>query len=113
MSANTLRRQAAPAFGPITLELAQSDPIGPHLKLAAANEAQPAPPEDALKSRIMELLSTASEPLTIDAVRSRLQVRNQRVVEALRGLVDQGVVHRQAHGFAISPQINLQTQMSL
>jgi hypothetical protein len=105
--------RSAPAFGPITLELVQSDPIGPHLKIAAANETQSAPPQDVLKSRIMDLLSTAAEPLTVDAVRSRLQVRNQRVVEALRGLVDQGVVHRQTRGFAVSPQINLPVQMSL
>jgi hypothetical protein len=95
--------RSAPAFGPMTLELVQSDPIGPHLKIATANETQPAPTQDPLKSRIMDLLSTTAEPLTVDAVRSRLQVRNQRVVEALRGLVDQGVVHRQARGFTVSP----------
>ena len=105
--------RSAPAFGPITLELVQSDPIGPHLKIAATNETQPSPPQDALKSRIMDLLSTAPEPLTVDTVRSRLQVRNQRVVEALRGLVDQGVVQRRARGFAVSPQSNRQVQMSL
>ncbi|MEK7995088.1 MAG: AAA family ATPase [Planctomycetota bacterium] len=105
--------RSAPAFGPITLELVQSDPIGPHLKIAATNETQPSPPQDALKSRIMDLLSTAPEPLTVDTVRSRLQVRNQRVVEALRGLVDQGVVQHRARGFAVSPQSNRQVQMSL
>jgi hypothetical protein len=105
--------RSAPAFGPITLELVQSDPIGPHLKIAAAIEAQPAPLQDALKSRIMDLLSTTPEPLTVDALRSRLQVRNQRVVEALHGLVDQGQVHRQARGFALSPQTNLPVQTLL
>lgn len=91
----------------------QSDPIGPHLKIAATNESQSAPPQDALKSRIMDLLSAAPEPLTVDALRSRLQVRNQRVVEALRRLVEQGVVHHQAHGFAASLQSNLPLQISL
>jgi hypothetical protein len=104
--------RSAPAFGPITLDLVQSDPIGPHLKIATANEAQPAPPRDALKTRILELLSVAPEPLTVDALRSRLQVRNQRVVEALRGLVDQGIVNRQARGFAVLPQSNQPAQMS-
>ncbi len=105
--------RSAPAFGPIPLELVQSDPIGPHLKIAASNETQAAPPQDALRSQILELLSTTPEPLTVDALRSRLQVRNQRVVEALRGLVDQGVVYRQARGFAVSPKSNLTVQMSL
>lgn len=105
--------RCAPAFGPISLELVQSDPIGPHLKIAAAIETQSPPPQDALKSRIMDLLSTASEPLTVDALRSRLQVRNQRVVEALRSLVDQGIVNRQARGFAVSPQVNLPVQTLL
>jgi len=105
--------RSAPAFGPVTLDLVQSDLIGPHLKIAATSEAQPAPPQDALKSRILELLSTASEPLTVDALRSRLQVRNQRVVATLRGLVEQGTVLRQARGFAVSPQSNLPAQMSL
>jgi hypothetical protein len=105
--------RSAPAFGPITLELVQSDPIGPHLKIAATNETLTSPPQDVLKTRIMDLLSTTPEPLTVDTLRSRLQVRNQRVVEALRGLVDQGVVHRQARGFAVSPQSNLPVQMAL
>jgi hypothetical protein len=103
--------RSASAFGPITLELVESDPIGPHLKITASNGTQVAPPQDALKSQILELLSTTPEPLTVDALRSRLQVRNQRVVEALRGLVDQGVVYRQARGFAVSPKSNLTVQM--
>lgn len=105
--------RSAPAFGPISLELVQSDPVGPHLKIAASTETQVAPPQDALKSQILELLSTTPEPLTVDTLRSRLQVRNQRVVEALRSLVAQGVVYRQARGFAVSPKSNLTVQMSL
>jgi AAA domain/DnaA N-terminal domain/Bacterial regulatory proteins, gntR family len=105
--------RSAPAFGPISLELVQSDPIGPHLKIAASTETQDAPPQDALKSQILDLLSTIQEPLTVDALRSRLQVRNQRVIEALRSLVAQGVVCRQARGFAFSPKSNLTVQMSL
>jgi MarR family len=105
--------RSAPAFGPISLELVQFDPVGPHLKIAASTETQAAPPQDDLKSQILEFLSTTPEPLTVDALRSRLQVRNQRVVEALRSLVAQGVVYRQARGFAVSPQSNLTVQMSL
>jgi hypothetical protein len=105
--------RSAPAFGPITLELMESDPIGPHLKIATTIAAQSSPPQDTLKSRIMDLLSVTPEPLTVDALRSRLQVRNQRVVEALRALVEQGQVYRQPRGFAVSPQVNLSVQTLL
>ncbi|MEJ2081527.1 MAG: AAA family ATPase [Acidobacteriota bacterium] len=105
--------RSAPAFGPITLELMESDPIGPHLKIATTTQTQSSLPQDTLKSRIMDCLSATSEPITLDALRSRLQVRNQRVVEALRGLVEQGRVYRQARGFVVSPQVNLPVQTLL
>jgi hypothetical protein len=105
--------RSAPAFGPISLELVQSDPTGPHLKITASNETQSDPPKDGLTARILDLLSGATEPLTVDALRSRLQVRNQRVGEALRNLLQEGRVRRQARGFAASPQGNLPVQMSL
>ncbi len=105
--------RSAPAFGPISLELVQSDPIGPYLRITASNKTPSAPPQDGLKSRILELLSVAPEPLTVDALRSRLQVRNQRVVEALRGLVEQGMVHRQSRGFAVLSSSDQPVQMSL
>lgn len=102
--------RAAPAFGPVALELAQSDPLGPHLKIAAINET----PSDSLPrdlhARILELLSSTPGPQTITDIRSRLQVRNQRVVEAIRNLVAQGKIQRQAHGFALPNQF---VQMSL
>jgi hypothetical protein len=102
--------RSAPGFGPMTLELVQSDPPGPHLKAAAINEALSDPPQHDLTVRILELLSSASEPLTIEAIRSRLQVRNQRVVEAIRNLAAQGKIQRQARGFALPNQF---VQMSL
>jgi hypothetical protein len=98
--------RSAPAFGPVALELAQSD-LGAFLKIGSVNNNPPEPPQNELASRIIELLSSAQEPLTIDSLRSRLQVRNQRVVEALRSLIAQGKIQRLARGFSLSPKDNL------
>jgi hypothetical protein len=105
--------RSAPAFGPVSIELVQSDPNGPYLKITTANETQSEPPQESLTSRILELLSAASEPLTIEAVRTRLQVRNQRVVEAIRSLATQGKIKRHARGFALPLPSNPPAQMSL
>jgi hypothetical protein len=96
--------RSAPAFGPIALELVQSDPMGPHLTMTAINENQSDSPQSDLSGRILELLSSSPGPQTVDSIRSHLQVRNQRVVEATRRLAAQGKLQRHAKGFAISNQ---------
>ncbi len=105
--------RSAPAFGPIALELAESDPIGAYLRITSSENTPCKPPQEGLTSRILELLAASPEPLTIETLRSRLQVRNQRVVETLRLLDAQGKVQRLARGFAASPQGNLPVQMSM
>jgi hypothetical protein len=96
--------RAAPGLGPLALELVSSSSADAtmYLKLASS-EAQMGcvAPADPLQSRILQLLSGATEPLTVDTLRSQLQVRNQRVVEALRQLSSQGKVERLPHGYAI------------
>ena len=93
--------RSAPAFGPIALELEQSD-LGASLKISsiAANPFESSPKD--LASRIMELLASSPEPLTINKLRTRLQVRNERVVEAIRSLIAQSKVKRLARGFSLS-----------
>jgi hypothetical protein len=103
--------RSAPAFGPLALELAQSD-LGTFLKAGSINNTPPEPPQNGLAPRIIELLSSAPEPLTMDALRARLQVRNQRVVEALRSLATQGKIVRNPRGFTLSPDNNQPVQMS-
>jgi hypothetical protein len=105
--------RSAPAFGPVPIELVQSDPNGPYLKIATANEIQCEPRQDGLSSRILELLSTTPEPLTIDALRTRLQVRNQRVVEAIRSLAAEGKIKRSTRGFVLPLSGNPPVQMSM
>jgi hypothetical protein len=90
--------RSAPAFGPIALELAQSD-LGASLKISsiAANPLESS--SNDLASSIMEVLASSPEPLTINKLRTRLQVRNERVVEAIRSLTNQGKIKRLARGF--------------
>lgn len=92
--------RAAPAFGPMPLELISSD-SGAFLKATSIKDNLPELPQTDLSSRILDLLSSATEPLTLDSLRSHLQVRNQRVVESIRSLVAQGKVKRLTRGFSL------------
>ncbi|MFN2190670.1 MAG: AAA family ATPase [Candidatus Promineifilaceae bacterium] len=103
--------RSAPPFGPITLDLVEADPIGPYLKITSSENPPCKPPQEELSSRILKLLSDSPRPLTIETLRSRLQVRNQRVVETLHSLAAQGKVQRLARGFAASHQSSLSIKM--
>jgi len=93
--------RSAPAFGPIALEMAQSD-LDAYLQISsiAANPLESSPND--LASRITELLASSPEPLTINKLRTHLQVRNERVVETIRTLIAQGKIKRLARGFSLS-----------
>jgi hypothetical protein len=93
--------RSAPPLGPLQLELSSHPDAGVQLKMAAPADPEAAPKADPLLSRIMLLLTNAREPCTIEALRAKLQVRNQRVVMALRQLSVEGKVQRLAHGFVL------------
>ena len=93
--------RSAPPFGPVALQLAQSHPAGTHLRILSLDRTGAAPIQDTLETRILDLLSSSAEPLTVDSLRARLQVRNQRVVEALHQLSSQRKVQRLARGYAL------------
>ncbi len=78
-----------------------------YLRIAPHQNASGEPPRDDLPSRILQLLSSTPEPLTVGTLRSRLQVRNQRVIQTLHHLAAQGKVQRHARGFSASQQIQL------
>jgi hypothetical protein len=92
--------RSAPGFGPMALELAQSD-LGASLKISSITDNLSESLPNDLASRIIDLLASAPEPLTINSIRTRLQVRNKRVVEAIRSLIAQGKIKRLARGFAL------------
>jgi hypothetical protein len=95
--------RSAPGLGPLPLELVPAaDPNqSPYLRLRTSVEDDSSK-HTALPDRILALLATASTPVTTDALRSNLQIRKQRVVEALRGLCTEGLVVRGENGYVLS-----------
>jgi hypothetical protein len=96
--------RAAPGFGPIALELAPAASTDGSVLLKivpSSPQTENLSMANPLHSRVLELLSRSAEPLTLDSLRSQLQVRNQRLVEALRQLSAQGKVERLSHGYIL------------
>ena len=91
--------RSASGTGPLAVELAIPE-SGPYLKLTSTANAVALPQGDPLLEQLLTLLGQASEPCTAESLRSRLQVRNQRLVEALRQLCEQGKVVRLPQGYA-------------
>jgi hypothetical protein len=89
--------RSASGAGPWPLELAQAE-SGPHLKLASTSHAMESDP---LRDQLLRLLTESCQPRTAESLRSSLQVRNQRLVEALRQLCDQGTVVRLPQGYVL------------
>jgi hypothetical protein len=102
--------RSAPPLGPLQLELASDPDAGVQLKMAPPVDPEAAAAADPLLSRIMLLLANAREPCTVEALRAKLQVRNQRVVAALRQLCAEGKVQRLAHGYAVAADQPAQKQ---
>jgi hypothetical protein len=104
----TAEHRSAPPFGPVGIELIHLDGGHPHLQLITPDilpSSDPTTPNliqpDALSGRILELLSASSEPRSVTQLRSALRVRNQRLVEALRQLTEQGKILRLEHGYVL------------
>jgi hypothetical protein len=104
--------RSAPPFGPVALDLVPSDG-NTHLRVVTNPAPVPTPAQDSLADRVIRLLSTSAEPLTVEALRTQLKIRNQKVVEALRQLSTAGKVHRLARGYAIPGVPNQPHQLSL
>jgi hypothetical protein len=100
----SIEHRSASAPEPLALELANSE-SGPHLKLVSTGLAEP-PARDPLPEQILALLGQSSQPLTAESLRSSLQVRNQRLVEALRQLVEQHKIVRLAQGYILTHASN-------
>ncbi|MBM3668140.1 MAG: hypothetical protein FJW90_11850 [Actinobacteria bacterium] len=96
-------RSAAP-FGPVPLQLTQPDGAGTHLQIVTETAAAAgAAPPDGIASRLLDVLAASPNPLSIAELRSRLHVRNQRLLETLRQLVSQRRVSRVDGGYAAAP----------
>lgn len=97
----SIEHRSAPGLGPFTLKLVESSG-NPHLELASPTEGRSILQETLLSSRILELLSNTPAPLTANSLRSTLQVRKDRLVEALRQLIAQGRIKRLERGYSLS-----------
>ena len=97
--------RAASGAGPLALELAESSNSepGPYLKLSLTTTTVEPVSRDPLLDQLLALLAQSSQPRTADSLRSSLQVRNQRLVEALRQLSQQGKVVRLPQGYVLPP----------
>src|SRR5262249_32385525 len=85
--------RSASGAGPFPLELANVE-SKPFLRLISASNASDLTPRDPLPDQILTLLGHSSEPRTAESLRSNLQVRNQRIVECLRQLIEQHKIVR-------------------
>ena len=93
--------RSASGAEPFALELANLE-SGPYLKLTSTIVVEPSS-RDPLLENILALLGQTSEPCTSESIRSSLQVRNQRLVQALRQLSEQGKVVRLSQGYVLQP----------
>jgi hypothetical protein len=95
--------RSAPGLGPLPLELVPAaDPNqSPFLRLGASVEHEEWK-HAALPDRILELLTAAATPVNTEDLRSRLQIRKQRVVEALRDLCTRGLIVRSENGYSLT-----------
>lgn len=95
----TIEHRSARAPSPVTLVLVP-DPQ-PHLEVFAVTETEnlEEDPQDEVRKGILDELANSSTPLHLDDLRSRLRVRKQRVVEALRQLIESHTVERRGDGF--------------
>lgn len=92
--------RSASGVGPLALELADAE-SGPYLKLASTNNVDSVE-HDPLPDQILSLLGQSAEPRTAENIRSNLQVRNQRLVEALRQLTEQRKIVRLSQGYVLA-----------
>jgi len=77
------------------------------LKLASPIDAAESSSHDPLLEQILDLLGQSSQPRTAESIRSSLQVRNQRLVEALRQLSEQRKVVRLPQGYLLASNSTL------
>ena len=104
----TAEHRSAPSFGPVGIELVHLDDGHPYLELVAPDTLSTPSPNpnllqpDALCIRILDLLSESKEPRSVAQLRAVLRVRNQRLIEALRQLTNQGKIQRLELGYVLS-----------
>jgi hypothetical protein len=94
--------RSAPELAPLSLELVAADQpdAAPCLRIAATDQGT-APQQNLLEDRIVDFLRDSHSPCTTDSLRTVLQVRKQRLLEALRNLIEQRVIRRAGNQYIL------------
>lgn len=94
--------RSAPELAPLPLELVAADQpdAAPYLRIAATDQ-HTAPQQILLEDRILNFLKESHSPCTTDSLRTVMQVRKQRLLEALRNLIEQRVIHRNGNQYIL------------
>lgn len=95
----SIEHRAAPAPDPLRLVLRHHP--APHLAVVDSDEDADSG-SGALADRVLNLIRKSPEPLTRDAIRAGLKIRNASLGEALAALRDRGQVHRGVDGFRLA-----------
>ena len=96
--------RSAPELSAIPLELvpATQPDAAPYLRIATT-ASEETPLQNLLQDRIVQILKESHSPCSTDSLRTVLQVRKQRLLEALRNLLQQGVIHRDGNQYILIP----------
>jgi hypothetical protein len=95
--------RSAPEMAPLPIELVAADQpdAAPYLRLAAtAGDA--ASQQNPLEDRIVNFLKESHSPGTTDSLRAAMQVRKQRLLEALKNLIGQRVIRRDGNHYILT-----------
>lgn len=95
----SVEHRAAPA--PDSIRLLLRDDPAPHLAVVDSDDDEN-PSSAALVDRVLDLIRKSHEPLTRDAIRAVLKIRNASLGEALDALRARGQVHRGVDGFQLA-----------
>jgi hypothetical protein len=94
--------RSAPELAPIPLELvsATQPDAAPFLRIATTPPEE-MPQHNRLEERIVHFLKESNVPCTTDSLRTALQVRKQRLLEALKILLEQRVIQRNGNRYIL------------
>jgi hypothetical protein len=94
--------RSAPQLAPIPLELVAADQpdAAPYLRIATTADDEE-PQQNPLEERIVQFLNESPSPCTTDSLRTLMQVRKQRLLEALRNLIEQRVIRRDGNRYIL------------
>lgn len=95
-----IEHRSAKSPDPVQLALEDGEDRPPHLAIVGADTAASSGGDD-LKQRVLDALAADAAPVTQEALRTKLQVRLQRLVVSLRDLERDGRLARSPAGWAI------------